>query len=70
MKVCAEHLAEIEQWAIDRVGEPIRRCGTCHPAQGAVRPISTKRTERAVVGPGPRGRSEVHGQRVAFGLIS
>jgi hypothetical protein len=61
VKVCAEHLVELEQWAIDQVGEPIRRCGSCHPARLAVGPISTERTERAVAGPVPEGRSEVHG---------
>ena len=29
-KVCAEQLADLEQWAVNHVGEPIRRCGTCH----------------------------------------
>jgi hypothetical protein len=61
VKVCAEHLAELEQWAIDQAGEPIPRCGICHPARHAVRPISTTRTERAVASPVPEGRSEVHG---------
>jgi hypothetical protein len=61
VKVCAEHLTEVEQWAIDHVGEPIPRCGNSHPARHAVRPMSTKRTEQAVAGPVPEGRSEVHG---------
>jgi hypothetical protein len=34
VKVCAEQLAELEQRAIDQVGEPIRRCGICHPTRG------------------------------------
>jgi hypothetical protein len=33
VKICAEQLAELEQWAIDQVGEPIRRCGICHPIE-------------------------------------
>ncbi|MCW2690930.1 MAG: hypothetical protein JWR37_5820, partial [Mycobacterium sp.] len=62
VKVCAEHLAELEQWAIDQVGEPIPRCGSCHPARHAVRPILTKRTERAVGAPVlPEDGCEVHG---------
>jgi hypothetical protein len=61
VKVCAEHLAELVQWAIDQVGEPIPPCGTCHKARDAVRPISKKRTERAVATPVPEGRCEVHG---------
>jgi hypothetical protein len=61
VKVCAEHLAELEQWAIDHVGEPFPRCGACHPARRVVRPVSTKRTEGAVAGSVPEGRCEVHG---------
>ena len=36
VKICAEDLAELEQWASDRVGAPIRPCGICHPAPHAV----------------------------------
>lgn len=61
VKVCAEHLAELEQWVIAQVGQPIPRCGTCQPARHAVRPISTKGTERAVARPAFEGRCEVHG---------
>jgi hypothetical protein len=31
VKVCAEHLADLEQWATDNVHEPIAPCGTCNP---------------------------------------
>jgi hypothetical protein len=61
VKVCAEHLSELERWAIDLVGEPIPRCGSCHPVRHAERSISTKRTERAVAPPVLEGRCEVHG---------
>jgi Protein of unknown function (DUF541) len=61
VKVCAEHLAELDQWAINRVGEPIVRCGACHPAGDAVPPGSIKRTEQAVVAAVPEGRCEIHG---------
>ena len=60
VKVCAEQLAELEQWAIDRVGEPIPRCRTCHPSRDAVRPTSTRPTEAALAGPVPEGHYEVH----------
>ena len=50
VKVCAEHLAELEQWAIETVGQPISPCGTCRPASGAVQPTSTKQTERTADG--------------------
>jgi hypothetical protein len=61
VKVCAERLAELEQWSIDQVGEPIPRCGTCHPARDAVRSMSTTRAVRSVARPVSEGRSEVHG---------
>lgn len=64
VKVCAEQLAELEQWAIDEVGEPIRRCGTCSPTRDAVRPVrpvSIKRTRRSAGGPVSDGRCEIHG---------
>lgn len=32
VKVCADQLADLDQWALDQVGNPIQRCGTCHPA--------------------------------------
>ncbi|WP_109400987.1 hypothetical protein [Mycolicibacter sinensis] len=38
VKVCADQLADLDQWARDRVGESIQRCGTCHPAGAAARP--------------------------------
>src|SRR6185437_14509226 len=48
VKVCAEHLAELEQWTIDVVGKAIPRCGTCHPAPNAVRPESVSQSEQAI----------------------
>jgi len=48
VKVCAEHLAELDQWAMSQVREPIPQCGTCHPARAALRPTSAKQTEQAV----------------------
>jgi hypothetical protein len=61
VKICAEHLGELEQWAFDQVGQSIPRCGSCHPSRPAGRPISTKATERAAAGPVPEGRCEIHG---------
>jgi hypothetical protein len=61
VKVCAEHLAELEQWERDQVGRAIRRCGTCHSARDAVRPTSTTPTEGAVAGSVPKGHCEIHG---------
>jgi hypothetical protein len=38
VKVCADHLADLDQWAIEQVGESIQRCGTCHPTGAAAKP--------------------------------
>ena len=39
VKVCADHLADLETWAIDHVGREVQPCGTCkvhpHPAPAA-----------------------------------
>jgi len=34
-KVCAPHLADLEQWAIETVGQSIRPCGRCQPESAA-----------------------------------
>jgi len=60
IKVCTEHLAELEQWAIDQVGEPIRRCGICHQGRHGAALMSPARTEPAA-DPAPKGRCDVHG---------
>lgn len=60
VKVCADELAELEQWANVYVGAPIRPCGTCRPVGDAVQPASAQRAksaQRAVAPPLPEGRS-------------
>ncbi|BBZ13592.1 hypothetical protein [Mycobacterium branderi] len=66
VKVCAEHLAELERWAIETVGQPASPCGTCRPAGGAVRSASTKQTERPADGRTYISR-EIHATRPASG---
>jgi hypothetical protein len=61
VKVCAEQLAGLEQWATDQVGQPIPPCGTCHPTRHTARTVSATRTEPATAAPIPEGRCEVHG---------
>jgi hypothetical protein len=61
VKICAEHVPELEQWAIEQVGKPIPPCGVCHPARHPARLNSTGRTKRAVSGPVSDGRCEIHG---------
>lgn len=60
-KACAEDLGELEQWAENHVGKPIRRCRICQPLQDAAQPSSTKRVEPSVVPKVPDGHSEIHG---------
>src|SRR3954469_15286129 len=69
VKVCAEHLAELEQWAIDQVGEPIRRCGSCQPTRHPERSIPTNQTERSVAPPVLDGRCEVHGPAAGSAVV-
>ncbi len=61
VKVCAEHLAELDQWAVDQVGNPIAPCGTCHPASDSHSPSSIQPPDQAVPAALPDGRCEVHG---------
>jgi uncharacterized protein YggE len=61
VKVCANHLADLDRWAIDQVGEPISPCGTCYPERDAIQPTSTKQTGLAVADAVPEGRCEIHG---------
>jgi hypothetical protein len=46
IKVCAQHLTELEQWASEHVGEAIPLCGACHPASEAKPHSSVKPTEQ------------------------
>jgi hypothetical protein len=62
VKVCADDLAGLERWADVQEGEPIRRCGTCHPPAGhAARPNSAKSIQPAVTGPVSDDRCEIRG---------
>jgi hypothetical protein len=61
VKVCAEHLAELDLWRTEGVGEQIRPCRICHPTPDARRPVSSKRTERAAGHPVPGGRFKIQG---------
>jgi hypothetical protein len=60
VKECAEQLSELEQWASDRVGQPIPPCEICRPGPDAVQPIPRKRITPAVGGLVPEGRYEIH----------
>ena len=55
VKVCAEHLADLELWAIHQLGKPIPRCGTCHPAQRRRTTHFNQADRTGGRGPGARG---------------
>jgi hypothetical protein len=67
VKVCAEHLAQLEQWAIDEVGELVPPCGTCRPADNAVQRGSTEQTQ--YVAAPPEGRCQIHGPTAGSPLV-
>lgn len=50
MKVCAEYVVELEQWAKDTVGQPISPCAICRRASGGARPTSINKIERMAEG--------------------
>ncbi|MGO9972243.1 MAG: ADP-ribosylglycohydrolase family protein [Solirubrobacteraceae bacterium] len=43
VKICAEKLGELEEWAIQHAGGPITLCGTCYPSRD---PAEVKRLSR------------------------
>jgi hypothetical protein len=69
VKVCAEHLAQLERWAIDEVGEPVTPCGTCRPAGNAVQPASTRQAEIVAATPVPEDRCHIHGPTAGSPLV-
>jgi hypothetical protein len=52
VKVCADALAALEQWASEHARGSIKRCGTCHPARDPstprTAPVTATRPRRAV----------------------
>jgi hypothetical protein len=57
VKVCADELAELEQWATDNVGGPITRCRTCRPGRDTATQNGLLRATR--LSPTARGRASV-----------
>lgn len=62
VKVCAEQLAELDQWATKQVGQAIPPCKICQPGCGA-RPSASTTPTKPAAAPMPEGRSEIHGPR-------
>ncbi|WP_082702937.1 SIMPL domain-containing protein [Mycobacterium sp. IS-1496] len=63
VKVCAGRLADLEQWAVNQVGHPIQRCGTCFPGGSAAQPVSPEGTEPPMTAPTPEIRHGIRGPR-------
>lgn len=61
VKICADQVTEIDEWASDRLGMSIPRCKICSPALHTTHAIFTKRTKRPVRGVLPEGRCTVYG---------
>lgn len=61
VKVCADHLADLDQWALDDVGESIPRCRACHPSSAHAQPTSAKQTEKAMTAAVTEGRFVIDG---------
>lgn len=39
VKVCSDHLADLDAWALNKLGETMPRCGICHPSESAASSI-------------------------------
>ena len=61
VKVCAEHMIGIEQWAAEHVGEPISGCRTCRPGQDVPPRVLDRETETAASSSEHADRFEIHG---------
>lgn len=62
VKVCAEHMIGIEQWAAEHVGEPIAGCRTCRPGQDVPPRVLDRETETAAASSSEHAdRFEIHG---------
>jgi hypothetical protein len=56
VKVCADHEADLEAWAIDHVGREIRPCGSCRAQPHPAHATPVMGTAPSVAGPLPAGR--------------
>jgi len=69
VKVCSEHRADVEQWAIEAVGQLIDPCGTCCPSDGAAQLYAPEAAEKAIAAPILQGRYEIHGPTVDSAVV-
>ncbi|MGV0745208.1 hypothetical protein [Mycolicibacterium sp. XJ870] len=63
VKVCADHLNELEQWATDEVGQPVQACRTCRPDVDGEPPTATGPTKPVALRT-PEERWEINGPAV------
>lgn len=60
VKVCADHLTDLDQWALDEAGESISPCGT-YPNSAAVPTRSRKQVKKVFGAAISQGRFDFHG---------
>lgn len=61
VKVCASLLGELDEWAVNQVGHPIRRCGVCHPATATTRSTSVAPQDAPRSSVDPNARHAIDG---------
>ncbi|GAB7069396.1 hypothetical protein JCM12141A_36850 [Mycolicibacterium hodleri] len=61
VKVCAEFRADVEQWAVETVGQSIDPCGTCCPSGVGARSAATRPAESPLRAQVMTARYEIHG---------
>jgi hypothetical protein len=69
VKICAENLAALEQWATDQVGKQVPPCGSCRLGLDGEQPTAIPSTEQAVAPPVPDGRFQIHGPTATNAVV-
>lgn len=59
VKVCAEQLRQLEQWALEEIGEQIPPCGSCRPLCVAARQLTSESIRPSLTASPPDGRYEM-----------
>lgn len=69
VKICADSLNDLEQWAKSQVGLPIPSCGTCRAADHGAQVAAAEPTARAVSPSVSNARYEIHGPQQDSSLV-
>jgi hypothetical protein len=76
IKLCAATVRELDEWALENVGAPVTRCGSCQPprakigAAASADPVPGRAMLRpAVLGKSAAGATEVVGPRVGQPVV-